>query len=253
MSESRAGAHARRALGIAFAAGALALLAWPGVARAAKFTDEFRVQDCTWKSRGSQNAYFPLKPGTKLVLEGEEEDEGEIVEIRVEISVLRKTERITFETPGGDPVSVRARVYQEREFEDGELVEVSSNWLAICRETGDVFYFGEDVDDYEDGEIVGHGGAWRAGVDGAQPGILFPGRFLLGSRYYQEVAPGVALDRGRNVAMGLEVETGVGTFTDCVGVLDSSALDPGAEGDLKVYCPGVGIVIDEVLLLVETD
>ena len=40
----------------------------------------------------------------------------------------------------------------------------------------------------EDGRIVSHEGAWRAGVDGAQPGLIMPGTFLLGSRYFQEIA-----------------------------------------------------------------
>ena len=52
---------------------------------------------------------------------------------------------------------------EERETEDGELVEVSRNFFAICEETNSVFYFGEEVDDDEDGEIVGHEGAWLAG------------------------------------------------------------------------------------------
>lgn len=146
---------------------------------------------------------------------------------------------------------LRARVWEDREFEDGELVEVSRNFLAICRETGDIFCFGEDVDDCEDGELIGHDGAWRAGVDGAQPGIMFPGRFLLGSRYMQEIAPGVALDRAENVSMGLDVETPAGNFSGYVGVLDSNGLEPDAPGDPKVYCPRVGLVMDEVIVLIE--
>lgn len=222
-------------------------------AAAAEFTADFRVQDCTWKSRSSQNPYFPLRPGSVSVLEGEEDDEGQTVFIRVEITTLRETERIRFETADGDTINVRARVLEEREFEDGELIEVSRNFVALCRQTSDIYYFGEDVDDYEDGEIVGHGGEWRAGVDGARPGILFPGTFLLGARYFQEVAPGVAEDRTRNVAMNLDVDTPVGSFTACVGVLDSNALDPGAGADPKVYCPGVGLVLDDFFSLVELD
>lgn len=237
---------------LTLAIAALVGLAWlgEGVAQA-QFTQDFRAQDCTWKNKGRQNKYFPLNPGHQNVLEGEEEDEGEILEIRAEVTILRKTQRISFTTEDGHDVSLRARVLEEREFEDGELVEVSKNFVAICRETGDIFYFGEDVDDFEDGEIVGHDGEWRAGRDGAQPGILFPGRFLLGSRYFQEVAPGVALDRGKNVDMGLTVPTEVATYEDCVAVLDSNALERDAGGDLKVYCPGVGIVMDEVLELVD--
>ena len=228
---------------------ALSLLLTPSQAQ--EFTEDFQVQNCTWKHRGGQNPLFPLKPGTQLIIEGEEEDDGEVVTIRVEINTLKEKQTIRFEAPSGDHVALRARVWEEREFEDGELIEVSRNFLAICRETGDIFYFGEDVEVYEDGELVGHPGEWRAGVDGAQPGILFPGRFLLGSRYMQEVAPGVALDRAENVAMGLDVPTPAGNFSGCVGVLDSNGLEPDAPGDPKVYCPKVGLVMDEDIVLIE--
>jgi hypothetical protein len=230
-------------------AAAVALLPLPVAAQ--DFTEDFRVQDCTWKHRGGQNVFFPLKPGRQSIIEGEEEDDGEVVTIRVEINTLNEKQRIRFEAPNGDTVALKARVWEEREFEDGELVEVSRNFLAICRETGDIFYFGEDVEVYEDGELVGHPGEWQAGVDGAQPGILFPGRFLLGARYMQEIAPGVALDRAKNVAMGLEVPTPAGNFSGCVGVLDSNALEPDAPGDPKVYCPRVGLVMDEDIVLIE--
>jgi hypothetical protein len=113
-----------------------------------------------------------------------------------------------------------------------------------------VVYFGEDVDFYEDGEIVGHEGSWRAGVAGAAPGLIMPGTFLLGSRYYQEVAPGVAEDRAEHVAMGLDVEVEAGDFTHCVEVLETTPLEPGAESE-KTYCPGVGLVVDGDLELVE--
>ncbi len=237
------------ATGTVLSALVLAMLALPqlsGGAAHAAFTSDFRLESCTWSSRGKQNPYIKLKPGYRLLLEGEEEDDGELIDISVQITVQRQTERITFETPDGNVLTVKARVIEEREWEDGELVEVSRNWMARCVETSDVFYFGEDVDDYEDGEIVGHSGAWRAGVDGAQPGILMPGRFLLGARYFQEVAPGIAEDRAKNVEMGLEV----GDFTGCVGVLETSPLDAGEES-VKVYCPGVGLVIDDDVSLVE--
>ena len=58
----------------------------------------------------------------------------------------------------------------------------------------DVFYFGEEVDDYKDGKIVDHGGAWRADNDNSKAGIIMPGTVLLGARHYQEIAPN-AMDR----------------------------------------------------------
>ncbi len=238
----------RHGLGLQALAAACALLfVLPSQpAAAAEFTSDFRLEDCTWSSRGSQNPYLSLKPDYRLVLEGEEEGTA----IRAQVTVLRHRKRISFVTPSGVALEVVTRVVEEREWEDGELVEVSRNWFARCVQTSDIFYFGEEVDIYEDGEIVSSEGAWRAGEGGAQPGLIMPGRFLLGARYFQEQAPGVALDRGKNVDMGLDVTVPAGSFGDCVAVAETNPLSDSSEPDLKVYCPRVGIVMDEALALV---
>ena len=206
----------------------------------AEFTTAFDLASCGFSPAGT-NPYFILLPGYQLVLEGQEDGEA----LRVEITVLHDTEMIHLDDLG----TVRTRVVEEREWVEGELQEVSRNFYAVCCRTNAVYYFGEDVDIHEDGEVVSHDGAWRAGQDGAQPGIMMPGMFLLGSRYYQETAPDVALDRAEHVAMGLTLTTPAGLFTDCVQVLETTPLDPDAEG-FKSYCPGVGLVVDEVLELV---
>ncbi|HSK79462.1 MAG TPA: hypothetical protein VLQ45_23615 [Thermoanaerobaculia bacterium] len=219
---------------------ALALLAMTpfAPATAQEFTTDFDVERCTFVSHGRQNPYFSLQPGDQVTLEGE--DDGE--EIEVQITVKRGTRKITFTTPEGTRKTVRARVVEEKEWKDGELAEISRNWFARCIETNDVFYFGESVDFYEDGRIVGHEGSWQAGVDGAQPGIIIPARFLLGARYFQEIAP-EAMDRAENVEMGLTVTAAGETFEDCVKVRETSPLEPDDES-VKVYCPGVGMVQD---------
>ena len=216
---------------------------------AATFTTDFRVEECSWSAWGArQNPFFVMRPGRQLVLEGEEDG----TEIRAEVTMLKQLETIEFTTPRGVPVRVHARVMEEREFEDGEIVEVSRNWIARCVETSDVFYFGEEVDIYEDGEIVDHHGEWRAGVDGAQPGILMPGRFLLGSRYYQEIAPGAAEDRAEHTRMGLAIDVPAGHFSDCVEVAETNPLSSEPdEVDVKRYCPWIGLVQDEALELTE--
>ena len=206
------------------------------------FTTAFRLADCTFRSTGDANPFFILDPGHTLVLRGEEDKE----EVEVRITVLGETENIAVPGLG----NVRTRVVEEREWVDGEIAEVSRNFFALCAETSDVYYFGEDVDNYEDGVIVDHHSAWRAGVDGAMPGLAMPGTFLLGSRYFQEIAPGEALDRGENVGMQLTVATPAGTFADCVSVFETSPLEPSSKG-LKVYAPGVGLIVDETLALEE--
>ncbi|MEK6926349.1 MAG: hypothetical protein AABW50_03665 [Nanoarchaeota archaeon] len=205
------------------------------------YTSNFLLDDCNFKTVG-ENPYFILKPKHKLVLEGQDGDE----EIHLEVTVLGDKERIFVPGIG----RIETRVVEEREWINGELIEVSRNFFAICKRTNDVYYFGEDVDIYENGEIVNHSGAWRAGENNAMPGIMMPGTFLLGSRYFQEIAPGVAMDQGENVEMELTIETKAGTFENCVKVIETTPLEPGSESE-KVYCLGIGLTIDNSAELVE--
>jgi hypothetical protein len=211
------------------------------------YTTRFALEQCTFEA-GGRNAHFSLQPGYRLFLAGN--DDGEEVELL--ITVLEQTRRIRFVTEGGVALTVRTRVVEEREWKDGALVEVSRNFYARCKETNDVFYFGEEVDIYEDGVVVSHDGAWQAGQAGARPGLIMPGRFLLGSRYFQERAPGVAEDRAEHVAMGLTVKTPAGTFRNCVEIVETTPLEPGAQS-VKRYCPGIGLVMDGAVTLVGVD
>ena len=220
------------------------LLSTGALAHEPDFSDDFDRDGCTFGTY-SNNPWHPIWPGYSLLLEGEEEDdEGETVSIAVRVTILEDTEMVD---------GVRTRVLEEREWEDEELVEVSRNFVAECRQTGDIWYFGEDVDDYEDGEIVGHEGAWRAGEDGAEAGILMPGNPLNGARYFQEMAPEAeALDQGEVQSRGNTLEVPFDTFTNVLIIVDSTPLDP-EEADEKFYAYGIGIIKDEAAELVEID
>ena len=219
----------------------VALLSMPKAAWSHEppFTSVFQIEDCDFSTEG-RNPYFSIEPGDELVLEGD--DDGEALVLK--ITVLDRQKVIVLRTPDGETLRIKTRVVEERETVDDELVEVSRNFFARCEQTNDIFYFGEEVDIYEDGEIVSHDGAWRAGGGGARPGIIMPGRYLLGARYFQEIAPGVALDRGENTAMGLTITVPAGTFHDCVEVIETSPLDAPGHQSLKRYCPGIGLVKD---------
>jgi hypothetical protein len=224
-------------------AAALAPLA---TAAADGFTRIFPLSACNFATTGG-NAYLKLQVNRQLYLSNVRcVQAGECDELEeVWITVLPRTKLISFPY-GGKQLSVRTRVIEEREFADGELDEVSRNYVADCNPMNDVYYFGEDV---TDGEGNPEDDAWRAGVDGARPGLLMPDRaFLLGSRYYQEIAP-TAKDRGQHTALGLKVEVPAGVFRNCVEVTETTPLEPGEES-LKVYCPGIGMVIDEELELI---
>ncbi|MBN1846061.1 MAG: hypothetical protein JW810_10290 [Sedimentisphaerales bacterium] len=196
-----------------------------------KWTREFHVAKRRFSPTG-RNRFFILEPGYRIVIESKSE--------KVIITVLDETRKI-----GG----VVTRVVEEREFEDGNLVEVSRNFFAMCKATSDIFYFGEEVDDYQDGKVVAHSGAWRADEKNCQPGIIMPGTVLLGARHYQEIAP-VAMDRAEVIADDVTMKTPAGTFTNCVWIRETSPLEPGVIC-YKTYAPGIGLIQDEDLLLTE--
>jgi hypothetical protein len=182
----------------------------------------------------STNDYFPLGVGSTWILRGTED--GKRVELRV--SVLRKTQVV-----GG----VTTRVVEESEFEDGELIERSRNFFAATRQ-GTVCYFGEEVDMYEDGEIVSHEGAWRADAPGNRPGIIMPADPRVGMTFQMEGAPGVAADAGEIVARGVRVRVRAGTFKNTVRIRESNPLDRSV--GFKVFARSVGIVVDGPVSLV---
>jgi hypothetical protein len=180
-----------------------------------------------------ENPYLAWPVGALQVLEGVEDG----VPGRLEIRVLDETETVA---------GVETRVVEERHFESGELVELSRNYFVEVV-GGTVCYFGEDVDVFEGGVLVGHPGAWRADGAEVQPGIAMPGSPGLGDFYSQEVAPGVALDRAEIVAVGEPVTVPAGTFTDTLRTREWTPLEPDVE-EFKVYASGTGLLDDAGLL-----
>jgi len=228
--------------------GALSPLAF-GHEQEREFTDEFPLDDCRFVPRGG-NAYFDLTPGRQLYLSNQQcVADGACDELEeLWITALEQTRNVVLNDDGRER-RIPTRVVEERETAEGELVEISRNFFATCRPFNDVYYFGEEVDIYEGGEIVDHEGAWLAGQDGAEPGIIMPeSGFLLGARYFQEMAPGVALDRAEHVAFDLDIQTPAGSFEDCIRVSETTPLEPGHES-IKLYCPHVGLIADGDLVL----
>jgi hypothetical protein len=197
------------------------------------------------------NPYFPLPVGAVWVYTGKEQGQ----EIGLRITVLNATE--TFRFGGGQ--SVTTRVVEEVEWADTnangvidpdeQLIEVSRNYFAQTQD-GTVCYFGENVDIYEDGQIVSHEGAWRAdgrrGLPGSAPGIFMPAAPQPGMTFQQEVAPGVAEDQATILRTGTATLPD-GRIVNTITVRDFNPLD-GSRGT-KLYGQGVGLIEDGPLRL----
>lgn len=195
-----------------------------------QFTEDLMQKDCAFETTG-RNQYFILEPGYQLTLENK--NGGKLV-----ITVLGETRKIG---------NVETRIVEENESENGKPVEISRNFFAFCRQTGSVYYFGEEVDLYKNGKMTEGEDAWTAeGKNKA--GVAMPGLALLGARYYQEIAPGVAMDRAEIVSTSETKNTPAGNFTNCLKTEETTPLEP-KEKEYKLYAPGIGLIQDEDLLL----
>jgi hypothetical protein len=196
------------------------------------FTSRFDVDKPDLTSTG-RNPYFILETGYVLTLEGGS--------TRLVITVLNETRTVD---------GVDTRIVEERETDKGQLIEVSRNFFAISRRTNAVFYFGEDVDMYANGKVTSHEGAWLSGVNGARFGLAIPGLPLVRARYYQEIAPKVAMDRAEIVSLTESLKTPAGAFTNVLKVEETTPLEPGVK-EAKFYAAGVGLIQDGELKLVK--
>lgn len=200
--------------------------------KAPNWTSDFTVNRSELSATG-RNPYFILEPGYELVFEGGR--------VRLVVTVLNDLRTVD---------GVETRVVEERETRNGKLVEVSRNYFAISGRSKDVFYFGEDVDNYRSGKVVNHEGAWLSGLKGARFGLMMPGQALPGLRHYQELAPRVAMDRAEIVSVNEAVSTPAGEFKDCLKIEETTPLEPGLR-EYKYYASGIGLVQDGALKLVK--
>lgn len=200
--------------------------------KAREFSDSLMQDTCEFTTTG-KNTYFILEPGYQLILE-------DAAGGRLVITVLNETKKIG---------RVETRVVEENESKNGKTIEISRNFFAVCRQNGGVYYFGEEVDIYQNGKITSHEGAWEA-TGRNKPGVAMPGLVMLGARYYQEIAPGVAMDRAEIVSTSETLTTPAGKFVNCLKTLESTPVEP-KEKEYKLYAPGIGLIKDEEMLLVK--
>ncbi len=169
------------------------------------------------------NRFMPLVPGTSLTYIGDGE--------RVVVTVTGRTRTVM----GIETVVVRDSVYVGT-----SLIEDTEDWFAQD-DAGNVWYFGEDTAECRGGAVVSHSGAWEAGVDGAQPGIVMLGRPRVGDYYRQEAYPGHAEDVARVRELGARVVHPQRTYDEVLVTEDFTPLEPG-HLEHKSYAPDVGLI-----------
>ncbi|MEO7394320.1 MAG: hypothetical protein ABIU11_05210 [Chitinophagaceae bacterium] len=199
------------------------------------FTKSLMQDSCSFISTG-RNMYFILEAVYQLILAGKDgEDSAQLV-----ITVLNETKKIG---------NTETRVVEENESANGKTIEISRNYFAFCKENNSIYYFGEDVDMYKNGKVLNHEGSWIA-TGNNHPGILMPGLIFLGARYYQEIAPGIAMDRAEIISNSEKTVTPAGSFINVLKTEETTSLEP-KDKEYKLYAPGIGLIKEGNLLLVK--
>ena len=176
------------------------------------------------------NKFFTLIIGTTLVYESKLNEDVE----RTEVSVTND---------GRNVMGVATTVVWDRVWLNDQLIEDTKDWFAQDLE-GNVWYFGEDSEEFEGGKMVYSDGSWEAGVDGAKPGIIMKAIPQTGNSYRQEFSPGKAEDMAEIVSLNESVSVPYGKFSGCLKTKEWNPLESGGN-EFKYYCTEIGGVVLE--------
>ena len=178
------------------------------------------------------NPYLPLSTLKQDLLLGTTGGKRDLVERSILPNV-----HVTFHINGQ---TVPALVMQDKDYVGGKLVEVTRDYFAQS-DFGTVYYLGEDVDDYTNGVITGHEGAWRYGVNTNHLGIIVPGRPKVGQKFAAENVPGITSENDEITSLTAVIKTPIGTFFNAMKITESY---PDGHKEFKYYIPTIGVVTE---------
>jgi hypothetical protein len=218
-----------------------------GVLGEARYDPDFRPARFDNPMRPSRpNPYFPLGVGKHW-----EYRSATQVDI---VDVVNETKKIA---------GVDCIVFRDQVFEGGFIHEATDDWYVPAKD-GSVWYFGEEVKDFETfrgdkpvrPELVNIDGSFKAGRDGDKPGIIALAAPHVGDVYLEEFSLGNAEDvteilsttysYGQNRALDENVPRElVQRFCagNCVVTKNYSLLEPGLFAR-KYYARGVGTILE---------
>lgn len=190
------------------------------------------------------NPYHPFQPGGVKVFQGSDGRE-KLVGLHLYLSENR-----SFNWNG---TTVACRVLREIAFENGVLVEISDNYFAQA-DDGTVYYFGEVVDNYEDGAVVNNDGSWLVGgpklpsdppstANDNNPTVFMPANPEVGDVFKPEDLLPVVDETATVARVGVKVKVPAGVYEDAIVIEETSTLEPGTTA--KWYAPGVGVVMEK--------
>jgi hypothetical protein len=179
------------------------------------------------------NKFFPLIPGSRWHYRGRD-DGGPFTD---NMRVTHRTKTI---------LGVSVTVVHDAVLRHGKVRENTYDFYAQDRH-GNVWYFGENTEELNrHGQVTSREGSFRAGRDGARPGVLFPGDPRVGQTARQEFLKGHAEDHFKTIGLDVRVSTPYVSSRHAVETKEWSPLEPKVL-DHKWYVPGVGDVREKAV------
>lgn len=149
---------------------------------------------------------------------------------RTEVTLLPETKPIQWRGQTVDTAIVQYVAYS-----DGRIHEVAIDWFAQA-DDGSVWYFGEDVSNFEDGKVADTEGTWMAS-DKTPAAMIMPAKPAVGDVYRPENAPGVVFEQVRVEKVDQTLPTPSG---DIGGAIEVMELHMDGTSERKVFAPGYG-------------
>jgi hypothetical protein len=172
------------------------------------------------------NGWYPLVVGSQWTYEGVK-DRKRATDV---FKVLATTEAVA---------GVTCVILQDDLALNGVPTERTTGYFAQHRD-GSVWFFGEDIHELDaKGRVVGLDGSWRAGLDGATPGLMMPATPGVGDVFVQATAH--AHFEVLSVAKAVKVPAG--SYPAALLIEESDPEEPGLKAR-KYYVPQIGEVRD---------
>jgi hypothetical protein len=180
------------------------------------------------------NPWLPISKYHRCVLAGN--DQGQ--QLRIVRTLQSRTQPFTF---GGQTVNAAVVDDHVTDVAAGQVIEKTVDYFAQDA-AGNVYYFGEDVNEYKHGKLVSHEGQWRLGRDTQTPGLLMPANPKPGNPFKSEDVPGITHETDHVVATGGTLQIGGRTDRNVMKVRENAG--PPPEVEYKQYSKGVGVITE---------
>lgn len=172
------------------------------------------------------NPLFPVSKQASVLFLGHVDSKP----FRTEVTLLPDTRIVEWEGQ-----RIETLVSQYMAYLGGRIQEVAYDLYAQA-DDGSVWYFGEDVADFEGGAIVTKEGTWMVGKDGPAA-MIMPADPKVGNAYRTENTPGIAFEQVTVTSVDRTLD---GPLAPIDGGLVAEELHMDGTTEEKLFAPGYG-------------